>query len=254
LPSDVTEYAADALTPLRRTHTDYNLDPAYLNRNLIGLASSKAVFDGGGTLFSRADFHYDESALQDPGAITQHDANYGAGFVQGRGNLTSVTRFNVSNLAQSMTASMAYNTAGSVVSASDPLGHQSTISYADSNGGNTFAYPTAITDADGNVTTAQYNYDMGVVTQVQTPPPQGFTQGPVETRQYDAARRPLQVTNNVNGAYTRWVYDSTQTLVQQFATIQNGAGEAYSAQVFDARCGSGSSRQHWPVQRTIHSL
>src|SRR5260370_14522752 len=74
---------------------------------------------------------------------------------------------------------------------------------------------------------------MGVVPRVQAPPPQGFTQGPIETRQYDAARRPLQVTNNVNGAYTRWVYDSTQTLVQQFSTIQDGAGEAYSAQVFD---------------------
>lgn len=233
LPGDVYEFAADAFTPQRRTHTDYNLDPAYLNRNIIGLAGSSSVFDAGGTLFSRTDYHYDETALQDPGTITQHDASYSAGFVQGRGNLTSVTRFNVNNLAQSTTSSMAYNTAGSAVSATDPSGHQVSTSYADSNGGSTFAYRTRVTDADGNATTAQYNYDMGVLTQVQTPPPQGFTQGPIETRQYDAARRLLQVTNNVSGAYTRWVYDLSQTLVQQFATIQNGAGEAYSAQVFD---------------------
>src|SRR5260370_1651813 len=194
LPSDVTEYAADAVTPLRRTHTDYNLDTAYLNRNLLGLAGSKAVFDGGVTLFSRADFNYDESALKDPGAIAQHDANYGAGFVQGRGNLTSVTRFNVSNLAQSTTASMAYNTAGSAISATDPLGHQSTISYADSNGGNTFAYPTAVTGAHGNAATSQYDYAMGLVTQVQTPPPQGFTQGPIAPRPDAAPRRPPQPT------------------------------------------------------------
>src|SRR5260370_29898192 len=157
LPSDVTEYAADAVTPLRRTHTDYNLDAAYLNRNIIGLASSKAVFDGGGTLFSRADFHYDESALQDPGAITQHDANYGAGFVQGRGNLTSVTRFNVSNLAQSTTASMAYNTAGSGIFPTHPLGHQTTLSFSDSSRGNIFAYPTAVTHAGGHPATPQHD-------------------------------------------------------------------------------------------------
>ena len=233
LPSDVTEYAGDAVTPLRRRHTDYNLDAAYLNRNLIGLAGSSSVYDAGGTLFSRTDYHYDESAVQDPGAITQHDSNYGSGLVHGRGNLTSVARFNVNNLSQSTTSSMAYNVAGSPVSMTDASGHQSSMSYADSNGGNTFAFPTSVTDADGNATASQYNYDMAVMTQVQTPPPQGFTQGPIETRQYDAARRLLQVTNNANGAYTRWVYDASQTLVQQFATIQNGAGEAYSATVLD---------------------
>jgi RHS repeat-associated protein len=233
LPSEVTEYAADAVTPLRRTHTDYNLDPAFLSRNIIGLVSSRSVFDGGGTLFSRTDVHYDESGLQDPGAISQHDGNYGAGFVQGRGNQTSITRFDVTNLSQSRTASVAYNTAGSAVSATDPVGHSTAIDYSDSNGGNSFAYPTRATDADGNATIAQYDYDMGVLTQVETPPPVGFTQGPVETRQYDAARRPLQVTNNVNGAHNRWVYDSTQTIVQQFATIQDGAGETYSAQILD---------------------
>jgi RHS repeat-associated protein len=234
LPSDVSEYDSimNAVL-LRRTHTDYNLDSTYLNQRVIGLQSSRSIFDGAGTLFSRTDFHYDESAVQDPGAITQHDSNYGSGFVQGRGNLTSVTRFDVNNLSQSTTSSTAYNVAGSAVSTTDALGHQSTTSYADSNGGNSFAYPTSATDADGNATTSQYNYDMGVLTQVQTPPPQGFTQGPIETRLYDSARRLLQVTNNANGAYTRWVYTSSQTLIQAFATIQNDAGEAYSAQVLD---------------------
>jgi YD repeat-containing protein len=237
LPSDVTEYAADTVTPLRRTHTDYNLDAAYLIRNLVGLAGSSSVYDGGGTLFSRSDFHYDESALQAPGAIAHHDVNYNGGFVQGRGNVTSVTRFNVGNLAQSTTSSATYNTAGSAISATDPLGHSTTIVYWDSlggnNGGTTLAYPTRITDADGNATTSQYDYNKGVLTQIQTPPSQGFTQGPIETRSYDDARRLMQVTNNVNGAYTRWAYDASGLVVQSFATIQNGAGEAYSVQVFD---------------------
>src|SRR5712692_3843546 len=128
---------------------------------------------------------------------------------------------------------MAYNTAGSAVSATDPLGHQVSMSYADSNGGTTFAYSTHVTDADGKTTNSEYDYDKGGLTQLQTPPPQGFTQGPIETRQYDDARRLLQVTNNVNGAYTRWVYAADQLLIQSFSTVVAGAGEAYSAQVMD---------------------
>jgi RHS repeat-associated protein len=234
LPSDVGEYSSVINgVLLRRTHRDYNLDAAYLNQRVIGLESSRSVFDGNGTLFSKIDFHYDETGLQDPGAITQHDSNYSSGFVQGRGNLTSLTRFDANNLSQSTTSHITYNVAGSAVAVSDPLGHQSTLSYADSNGGNSFAFPTTVSDAGGNATTSQYNYDKGVLTQIQTPPPQGFTQGPIETRLYDDARRILQVTNSANGAYTRWVYDSGQTLIQSFATIQNGAGEAYSARVLD---------------------
>lgn len=233
LPSEVTEYAADGVTPLRRSHTDYNLDAAYLNRNIIGLASSSYIYDGGGTLFSRIDFHYDESALQDLGGITQHDGNYGAGFIQGRGNVTSTARFNVNNLSQSTASSVAYNTAGSPVSGTDPIGHGTTIDYSDSNGGNSFAYSTRVTDADGNATTSQYDYDMGVVTQIQTPPAQGFAQGPTETRQYDAARRLSQITSNINSAYTRFVYSTSQMWIEQFSTIQEGAGEAFSIQVLD---------------------
>ena len=236
-PSDTTEYAADGSTVLRRTHTDYNLDPAYLNRNIIGLASSRSVFDGSGTLFSKTDFHYDETALQNPGAIAQHDdANYGAAFVQGRGNLTSATRYNVNNLAQSVTSSVAYNAAGSAVSATDPLGHQVTTSYADSNGGNTFAYPTSVTDADGNATTSQYDYDMGLLTRTQTPAPQGFTQGPVRNYMYDYARRIVQMLTTLNGAtgpYTFWIYPQSQTVVQSFTSIIAGSPEGYSVQVLD---------------------
>jgi RHS repeat-associated protein len=233
LPRDVTEYAADAATPLRVTHTDYNLDPAYLSRNLVGLAASTAVYDGGGALFSRTDFHYDEGSPQDPGGITQHDGNFGGSFVQGRANPTSVTRFNVNDLSQTTTTSAVYDTAGSTVSATDPVGHTTSVGYADSNGGATFAYPTRVTDADGNVTTYQYDYDMGLLTLAQTPPPQGFTQGPTVTRQYDAARRVSQITSGVNGAYTRFVYSASGMWVEEFSTVQDGAGEAFSIQVLD---------------------
>lgn len=233
LPSDVTEYAADAATPLRRVHTDYSLDSNYLNRNIIGLTTSTQVYGGGGTLFSRSDFHYDESALLDPGGIVQHDTNFGGGFIQGRGNLTSVTRFNTNDLSQTTSSSMTYDTAGSNVSTTDAAGHTKTVSYNDSNGGNSFAYPTRSTDADGNAATFQYDYDMGVLTAIQTPAAQGFTQGPLQTRQYDSARRMLQVTNTTSGAYTRYVYSPSRMWVEQFSTVQDGAGEAFSIQVMD---------------------
>ncbi|MEP6912282.1 MAG: S8 family peptidase, partial [bacterium] len=45
LPYEVTEYAADAATILRKTTTDYNLNSSYLNRRIIGLVSSVLVFD-----------------------------------------------------------------------------------------------------------------------------------------------------------------------------------------------------------------
>ncbi|HEV8167806.1 MAG TPA: DUF4214 domain-containing protein, partial [Pyrinomonadaceae bacterium] len=41
LPSDIYEYAANATTVLRRTHTNYNLSPAYTDRRIIGLPAGK---------------------------------------------------------------------------------------------------------------------------------------------------------------------------------------------------------------------
>ncbi|PYS25033.1 MAG: hypothetical protein DMF72_03030 [Acidobacteria bacterium] len=233
LPSDVTEYAADAATPVRRIHTEYNLDSAYLSRNIIGLMSSTLTYDGGGTLYSRSDFHYDESGLQDPGGIVQHDASFDGGFIQGRANLTSITRFNANDLSQTTTSTTAYNVAGAMVSSTDASGHTTTIGYNDSNGGNSFSAPTSTTDPDGHVSNFQYDYDMGLRTAIQTPPAQGFSQGPIQTRQYDGARRLSQVTNTTSGAYTRLVYSPSQMWVEQFSTIQDGAGEAFSIQVMD---------------------
>jgi RHS repeat-associated protein len=43
----------------------------------------------------------------------------------------------------------------------------------------------------------------------------------------------MQATNNVNGAYTRFAYSSSMMWIEQFSTIQDGAGEAFSIQVLD---------------------
>ena len=88
---------------------------------------------------------------------------------------------------------MSYDAAGSVLSTSDSLGHQSSLPYTDSfsdgSNHNTFAYPTTATDADGFSTTVQYNFDFGAKTRVQGPPPANQPQGLIQTLSYDSAAR-----------------------------------------------------------------
>jgi YD repeat-containing protein len=236
LPSDSYQYAADAATVLRRTHTDYNLSSTYLNRHIIGLTDTQSVYDGANNLVAKAGMSYDETALQNQGTTVQHDdTNYGASYISGRANLTSARRYDVVNTANSTTSSVAYNTAGSAVSTTDPLSHQISISYADSfsadgvNATNlsfaTWAYPTTLTDADGKSSTIKYHYDFGASTRAQGPDV-NQTLGLIQIYTYDAAARLLQTTTSNNGAYTRNVY--TANSVQTFSTINDVTHEAYS--------------------------
>jgi YD repeat-containing protein len=158
LPTDVNEYGADAATVLRRTHTDYNLSAVYVNRRIIGLPSAVSLYDGANTLFSMVTYAYDLGGefLAHQGPPIQHDtANYGAVFVQGRGNLNRTRRWDVTDQYNELKASeneIGYNTSGSVIFTRDPLDHQASVSYADSfsdgQNRNTYAYPTTTTDPD----------------------------------------------------------------------------------------------------------
>jgi YD repeat-containing protein len=252
LPRDVYEYAADASTKLRSTRTDYNTATAYTDRRIIGLPSEKRVYEGdvntGGALASKIGFFYDNdngiSSIQGTDAPVQHDnTNYGASFVTGRANLSSMKRYDVTNVAQFMQTTSKYNTAGAVVSIGDALNHTTQLSYTDSFSDgvsrNTLAYPTKGTDPDGYYSTSKYNFDFGGVTYKQTPPPNfngspsSQPAGPEQTFAYDALGRPQQMTNQVNGAYTRYTYSDTMKRVDTYATIQDGLGEAHSFSITD---------------------
>ena len=245
LPQDVFEYQANATTVLRRTRTEYELASTYTTRRIIGLVSDKMLYEvdlntQAETLMSKVGFQYDESgSIQGNDAPVQHDnTNYTASLVAGRGNVSSIKRFDVTNTSQFTNSSVRYNTAGSVVAGIDPLNHQTSIAYGDSfsdgnNNRNTLAYPTTVTDADGFSSYAQYNFDFGAVTRKQTPQPNVTTNtpGPIQTLTYDNFGRLQRVTSLFNNAYTRYVYGTNY--VETFATVNTVADEAHSIQVFD---------------------
>ena len=169
LPSDVYEYDANATTVLRRTHTDYNLSAVYTNRRIIGLPSAQYPLRWQQQSLFQSDLSsmiWAAKYLVHQGPPVQHDtANYGSGFVQGRGNLNRTRRWDVTdpnNASQASEYETGYNTSGSVIFTRDPLDHQTSVSYADSfsdgQNRNTYAYPTTMTDPDNFSSTVQYNY------------------------------------------------------------------------------------------------
>jgi YD repeat-containing protein len=248
-PRDVFEYAANATTILRSTRVDYHTSTSYTDRRILGLVAEKRFYEGdvnnGGTLMSKVGFYYDNengaSSIQGTDAPVQHDnTNYSASFITGRGNLSSVRRYDVTNTAVFTTTKTKFNTAGAIVSSRDALDHEVTVSYADSfsdgnNTRNTLAYPTTVIDPDGYSSTSKYHFDFGATTYVRTPQPNVTTNmaGPEQTLTFDVLGRLQQNTNVVNGAYTRFEYPTSQIRVDTYATIQEGLGEAHSFQITD---------------------
>ena len=246
LPRDVYEYAANAGTILRSSRTEYNSNTSYTDRRILGLVSEKQLFEGdvnsGGALSSKVGFNYDEAgSIQGADTPAQHDnSGYAASFVTGRGNVSSVKRYDVNNTSQFTTNSSKYNTAGAVVSLRDALNHEVLISYADSfsdgnNARNTLAYPTTVTDPDLYSLTTKYHFDFGAVTYKRTPQPNTIQNlpGPEQSFAFDTLGRLQQITNLVNNAYTRFEYPDSHLRVDTYTTIQDGLGEAHSFTIAD---------------------
>lgn len=250
LPQDVYEYAADASTILRSTRTSYNMSPTYKNLRILGLASEKSLYEGdvndNGALMSKLAFFYDESgSILGNDTPVQHDNTYNSNFVD-RGNLSSVKRYDVNeanNDALAITTVRAkYNTGGAVVSTKDALGHETTISYADSFSDgtprNTLAYPTSMTDPDTFISTAKYNFDFGAVTSRRTPKPNETINKPENERPeqvftYDSLGRLEQITNSVNAASTRFVYATSNNRVDSYTKVEASLAEGHSWEIAD---------------------
>ena len=238
LPYGVKEYAADGVTELRHTFTDYNLSQAYLDRRIIGLVSEVHLTNVS-SYQGKITYAYDDPArLQAlPAGATQHDGAYNTSFTA-RGNVTSVSRWDftdINNATKKLTSLHELLTTGTPLSTTDATGHQSSISYADSFSDNvnrnTFAYPTTITDADGFSSYVQYNYDFGATTRTQSPAPAGQLQGAIQTLSYNNLGQLERITTTNNGAYKRFWYGADY--VASYATVNNVADELYSIEVVD---------------------
>jgi YD repeat-containing protein len=247
LPQDVTEFQANATTPLRRTHTDYNSTSPYTSRRIIGLVSEQTLYQVdpntlAETLMSKVGFNYDGSIQGNDEPVHHDNANYSQAFTIGRANLSSVKRFDVNNTSLFTTSTITYNTAGATVASTDPLGHTTSVSYADNfsdgnNTRNTLAYPTTVTDADGFSSTAKYNFDLGAVTRTQSPPPAGQTVGAIKNFTYDSLARLQKVAiefgGNADYSHTRFEYPISQNRVDSYSTIQEGLAEGHSFKIVD---------------------
>jgi YD repeat-containing protein len=193
---------------------------------------------------SKVEFAYDESGsiLDNDGPI-QHQSSYNSTYLAGRGNLSSVKRHDVLT-GQFNISRLKYNTAGSYRATVDPVGHQTSLSYADSfsdnnNTRNTLAYPTSLIDADGFTSTSQYNYDFGRITRSQTPPPAGHAVGPIKKYTYDSKSRiekvAIEITGNTDYTHTRFEYPTSQNRIDTYTTIEAGQGEALAFKLFDGQ-------------------
>ncbi len=237
-------FAADTSTVLKKTYTTYNLSPEYTSRRIIGLPSMTMTFGfetTGLNPMSKVTYAYDEGDFSDSGlsqniSPTQHKGtNYGPTFVAGRGNLTSITRWNVelgkeSDSAHAITSSAKYNTAGAVVSQTTPWEGSNTrtvkIGYADSfnssNNPTTYAYPTTVTDAGNNSSTVIYRYDLGSNVEATSPAPAGNMHGKKTKRVYDSKGRLERASVNIDTtehAYTRYEYPANGIQRKVYSTI-----------------------------------
>ncbi len=245
LVSEIAVYDTDQTTVLKKEVTEYLVDEAYFSRRMVGLPSKKILYgrDETGVLTFAAvrEFGYDEEdftqeANQNISNVMQHDTvNFGASLVAGRGNLTSVTRQDVTGQTAAAVSKLRYDTAGSVVAQIDPLGRKARIEYADSfnDGGNTrgtFAYPTKIFDAANNYSEVKYRFDTGANVWAKSPAPENQTQGKITEREFDAYGRLFKQKIVNTGAYTRYEYPANGVQSKVYATItdtnNNGADAA----------------------------
>jgi YD repeat-containing protein len=260
LPKKVSEFSGTDTTPLRYVETIYELGAIYTGQGLIGLVRERRLKDAQNILQSRIEYLYDTGgdcmATQTTAqaAAPQHDASYNQNYIQGRALQCVVRRHNTGTIDANNPAYVEhrtnYDTFGASVASVDQLGHRNSVSYQDSfsdnnNARNTFAYPSAVTDADQNAlpeaerkrSTVVYNFDTGAIVSSTD------VNGSSQVNEYDSARRPIRSTrrdasSNVDRGYTRRVYSPTQdfilTLTQiEEATQATAEKVAYAVQVLD---------------------
>ena len=214
---------------------------------------------------SKVTFAYDEGDFSDSGlsqniSPVQHDTtNIGASYVAGRGNLTSTKRWDVTQptngAAAITTATLKYNTAGSVVAKITPWDWTNTrtvkIGYADNwnSSGNpsTYAYPTTLTDPANNSSTVKYRYDIGANVEATSPAPAGNTYGKTTKRIFDSIgrlERNSVYVNTTEHSYVRYEFPTNGVQSKVYAPIvdQDGDGNLAEDEVLTESWADGAGR------------
>ena len=245
LQEKVKAYGTDGTTILKTQVMEYNLSSNYTNRRIIGLPSESRLYEGSdssGTLMSKVTFAYDENGYTDSSqnvsSPTKHDtSNYGTGFNY-RGNQTSITRWDITdddNSGLVSASSVVYDILGNPILQKDPRNRETDIIYTDNfndtgTARGTYAYPTTIRDANDNVSTIKYRFDLGANVWARSPTPSGSgnTYGKTTSRELsDTTGRLTKQTVETTGAYTRYVYASSGNAVTSYSTIIDVNGDNF---------------------------
>jgi YD repeat-containing protein len=242
LPRNITQYDADQSTVLKKIVNHYQLDSAYTDRRIIGLPSEVDLYDAEDTLTSKTTYAYDEGSFGDSTLAqnitpSRHDGtNYSSSFISGRGNLTSISRWDVLE-DTAHTSHVKYNTAGSPVAQIDPLDRTVKIEYTDNFNSTvttaTYAYPTKITemadtaDSGNNFSEAEYRFDIGANVWARSPAPAGHSAGDGKqtSRNFDSLGRVIRNTIVNTGAYTRYDYFDSGIRSKSYSTIVDTAND-----------------------------
>lgn len=154
-PGPVCEYNADATTILRKTVNTYTSYLNTLNR-ILALPMQQCLYDGSNALQAKVEYRYDEGTLTNFFSTPIRYTN--PGYIGGRGNLTSVRRYDSSAPTQYVENKIAYYLTGAPWLTQDALNHATSIAYAGNYlndagtlvpNNSTYAYPTTIVDPDG---------------------------------------------------------------------------------------------------------
>ncbi|HMO82528.1 MAG TPA: hypothetical protein PKD24_17270, partial [Pyrinomonadaceae bacterium] len=269
LVEEVRVYDSDLSTVLKQQQTDYNLNSAYVTRRIIGLPAetrSYGLETSGLNLMSKATYAYDEEDFEEEAnqiiTPTRHDtANFDDKFVVGRGNLTSVTRYDVPSEISPVTSRVRYDIAGSMVARLDPLNRKIRVEYTDafndSSTPGTFAYPTKVYDPADNYSTVKYRFDIGANVEAVSPAPAGQTYGKTTRRVFDSIGRLEKnsvYVSTTEQSYVRYEYPTNGVQSKVYATLidTNSNGPDAADEVLSESWTDGAGRVRF--SRTPHTF
>ncbi len=218
---------------LRKTTITYLTGAPYTDRNILNRVTQTKVVDGAGTVVAQADILYDETMpiCTNGTPAPQHDyGGYGCSF-NVRGNPTTIRK--LVGGTNFVTTTNTYDDLGNVRSTTDPGGHTTTFSYADSYSDgvnrNSFAYVTQVTKPapfSSQTTQLKYYFPTGQLYSITD------ENSRITTFEYvDTLKRPTR-TNFPDGGQITIAYSDTLRTIT--ATQKRTASESVSTvEVYD---------------------